>query len=213
MIAPLLLLALSAQAAPPPPPFTARCATCHGDEAGGTARAPGLVMNPRVAVQSAEQLRAYLQRGNPGAGMPAFADLPVEDLLALARYLRRINVETIIPPPAAAPTGTVAWRPPQPGDWRTYNGNDSGNRYSALRQITRANVASLKLKWVFPMPYFGLEVTPLAADGVLYVTGPNQVVALDATNGTSVVDLFASADPGTGRRLTARHQSRRRAAR
>jgi hypothetical protein len=53
-------------------------------------------MNPRVAAQSVEQLRAYLQGGNPGAGMPAFADLPADDLLALARYLRRIKVETII---------------------------------------------------------------------------------------------------------------------
>ncbi len=86
MIGPtLLLLALSAQPAPPPPPFTARCATCHGDEARGSARAPGLVMNPRVAVQSIDQLRAYLERGNPGAGMPAFADLPADELLALAR--------------------------------------------------------------------------------------------------------------------------------
>ena len=197
MIAPtLLLLALSAQPAPPPPPFTARCATCHGDEARGTARAPGLVMNPRVAVQSVEQLRAYLQRGNPGAGMPAFADLPADDLLALARYLRRINVETIIPPPAAAPARTVAWGPPQPGDWRTYNGNDSANRYSPLTRITRANVASLKLKWVFPMPYFGLEVTPLAADGVLYVTGPNQVVALDAGTGHALWTYSRPPTPG-----------------
>jgi hypothetical protein len=65
-------------------------------------------MNPRVAAQSVEQLRAYLQRGKPGA------DLPGDDLLALARYLRRIKVETIIPPPAAGPARTVAWRPPQP---------------------------------------------------------------------------------------------------
>jgi PQQ-dependent dehydrogenase (methanol/ethanol family) len=66
---------------------------------------------------------------------------------------------------------------------RTYNGNDSANRYSPLKQISRANVASLKLKWVFPISYFGLEVTPLAADGVVYVTGPNQVYALDALTG------------------------------
>ena len=58
-----------------------------------------------------------------------------------------------------------------------------GQSIQSTTQITRANVASLKLKWVFPMPYFGLEVTPLAADGVLYVTGPNQVVALDAGTG------------------------------
>ena len=56
--------------------FTNQCAACHGEDARGTAKAPGLAMNPRVAEQSAEQLRAYLQHGNPGAGMPSFADLP-----------------------------------------------------------------------------------------------------------------------------------------
>ena len=119
MIGPILVLlalsALSSQPAPPPPPFIARCATCHGDEARGTARGPGLVMNPRVAAQSVEQLRGYLQRGNPGAGMPAFADLPADDLLALARYLRRINVDTIMPPPADVPARRSRGARPNPG--------------------------------------------------------------------------------------------------
>ena len=44
-------------------------------------------------------------------------------------------------------------------------------------------MARLNLKWVFPIQYFGLETTPLAADGVLYVTGPNQVFAIDARSG------------------------------
>jgi cytochrome c553 len=79
--APILLLALAPQPAPPPPPFVARCAACHGDDGRGTARGPGLVMNPRVAAQPVEQLRAYLERGNPGAGMPAFAELPADDLM------------------------------------------------------------------------------------------------------------------------------------
>jgi PQQ-dependent dehydrogenase (methanol/ethanol family) len=47
-------------------------------------------------------------------------------------------------------------------------------------------VSALKLKWIFPIDYFGLEVTPLAADGVLYVTGPNQVFALDALTGDAL---------------------------
>jgi PQQ-dependent dehydrogenase (methanol/ethanol family) len=192
----ILLLGLSTQPAPAPPPFAALCATCHGEDARGTARAPGLVMNPRVATQSADQLRAYLERGNPGAGMPPFPDAPADDLLVLARYLRRINVETIIPPPAAAPARTVAWGPPEPGDWRTYNGSDSANRYSPLTGITRENVASLKVKWVFPMPHFGLEVTPLAADGVLYVTGPNQVVALEAGTGQALWTYSRPPTPG-----------------
>jgi alcohol dehydrogenase (cytochrome c) len=164
--------------------FVRHCAACHAEDARGTAQGPGLAMNPRVAEQSEEQLRAYLKRGNAGAGMPSFADLPANDLSALAKYLRQINAETIASP--ASSERRVSWGPPQPGDWLTYNGNDSGNRYSPLKQISTANVASLKLKWIFPISYFGLETTPLAANGVLYVTGPNEVYALDALTGSAI---------------------------
>ena len=168
-------------------PFAVRCASCHGEEGRGTAQGPGLAMNPRVAEQSADQLRAYLERGNPGAGMPSFADLPADELAALARYLRRLNADTIVGPATAMePTRKITWGAPQPGDWLTYNGNDSANRYSPLRQINAANVSSLQVKWVFPIAHFGLEATPLAADGVLYVTGPNQVFAIDALSGNSL---------------------------
>jgi PQQ-dependent dehydrogenase (methanol/ethanol family) len=178
------LLLLSAPQLLPQQLFTDHCAACHGEDARGTAKGPGLAMNPRVAEQSVEQLRAYLERGNTGAGMPSFADLPADELASLVKYLRRINVETIVGPVTAMePTREIAWGAPQPGDWLTYNGDDSANRYSPLKQINVANVSSLKLKWVFPISYFGLEVTPLAADGVLYVTGPNQVFALDALTG------------------------------
>ena len=133
-----------------------------------------------------DQLRAYLERGNPGAGMPSFADLPATDLTTLARYLRRLNNDTILAPPAADAGRKITWGDPQPGDWLTYNGSDSANRYSPLKQIDRTNVAALKLQWVFPISYFGLETTPLAAGGVLYLTGPNQVFALDALTGNSL---------------------------
>jgi PQQ-dependent dehydrogenase (methanol/ethanol family) len=164
--------------------FAVRCAPCHGQDARGTAQGPGLALNPRVAEKSADELRAYLEHGNPGAGMPSFADLPAADLVTLAKYLRRINADTVFGPvTATAPTRKITWDAPQPGDWLTYNGSDSANRYSPLKQIGAANVSSLKLKWVFPIPHFGLETTPLAAGGVLYVTGPNQVFALDALTG------------------------------
>jgi len=118
-------------------------------------------------------------------------------LAALVRYLRRLNVETITGPPLAANVNRkVTWGPPRPGDWRTYNGHDSANRYSPLKQISRANVASLKLKWVFPISYFGLEVTPLAADGALYVTGPNEVYALDALTGAPLWHYSRPPSPG-----------------
>src|SRR5438270_8628394 len=76
-------------------PFARHCASCHGDDARGTSKAPGLANNPRVAEQSPEQLRAYLEHGNPGSGMPAFGDLPGATLISLAQYLRHINIETL----------------------------------------------------------------------------------------------------------------------
>ena len=124
--------------------------------------------------------------------MPSFADLPQADLTALTAYLRTINTGTT-PAPATAPEPTrkITWSAPQPGDWLSYNGNDSANRYSPLKQITTANISALKLKWLYPVDYFGLETTPLAADGVLYATGPNQVFALDAGNRRTDLALFA----------------------
>lgn len=185
MVAIGLLLFLLPQQVSPQRLFSSNCAGCHGEDARGTGKAPGLALNPRVAEQSAEQLRAYLEHGNVAAGMPSFGDLPQAELETLAGYLRRLNVETIVGPPTAAePSRKITWGPPQPGDWVTYNGNDSGNRYSPLKQIGTTNVASLKLKWIFPVQYFGLETTPLAVDGVLYVTGPNQVFAIDALTGS-----------------------------
>src|SRR5262249_33324634 len=59
-----------------------------------------------------------------------------------------------------------------------------------------ANVGALKLKWVFPISYFGLETTPLASGGVVYVTGPNQVFALDAVSGNALWQY--SRPPSTG---------------
>jgi PQQ-dependent dehydrogenase (methanol/ethanol family) len=192
MIACALLLLLSAEQL-----FDQHCASCHGTDARGTAKGPGLTTNPRVAQQSAEQLRAFLAGGNIGAGMPSFADLDAKDLMDLAKYLRVLNMGTISGPMhATEPTRRISWGVPQPGDWLSYNGNDSGNRYSPLKQISTANVSSLKLKWVFPIQHFGLETTPLAADGVLYVTGPNQVFALDARTGSAVWHYSRPASTG-----------------
>jgi PQQ-dependent dehydrogenase (methanol/ethanol family) len=197
MIVLVLLLFLSAQQLFSQQVFTSQCAGCHGADARGTPQGPGLANNPRIARQSEEQLRAYLKRGNPGAGMPSFADLPPADLAALAAYLRRINTDTVVVPvkPMEA-TAQITWGAPRPGDWLTYNGNYSGNRYSSLNEIKISNVSALKLKWVFPIPYFGLEVTPLAADGVLYVTGPNQVFALDALTGKALWHYSRPPSPG-----------------
>ena len=75
---------------------------------------------------------------------------------------------------------------PKPGEWPTYNGSMNGNRHSSLDMINAANVSRLAVQWVYSTPYFGLETTPLVVGGVMYITGPNQVYAVDARSGSEV---------------------------
>ena len=72
-------------------------------------------------------------------------------------------------------------------DWPNYNGETGGNRYTSLRGIDKSNVSRLAPQWMATMPGGGtLQVTPVVVGGIMYVTAPNECVALDA---------------GTGRRL------------
>ena len=82
-------------------------------------------------------------------------------------------------------------------DWTSYNGSDTSNRHSRLDQIDRDNVASLTTRWFFPMPGLPMiEGTPVVMAGVMYVTGPNQVYALDAATGREIWRYSQPRTPG-----------------
>jgi PQQ-dependent dehydrogenase (methanol/ethanol family) len=329
--------------------YAQRCAGCHGADARGTDKAPGLVGNRRLRDRSDQEIRDLIRKGVPASGMPAF-DLPPQELDPLAALVRSLNAppakssirgdmtagelfffgkgqcvschmisgsgapigpdlsdvsremtadelqaklvnpnsritpgyelatvqlrngntirgfvrnrsnfdirlqdltgqfhlilegeisaiteekQSIMPPIKAgsaelrdlvaflrrrtgvgigAPKSQPSKAPginferisnPKPGEWLTYNGNLSGNRYSELTQINNTSVHQLTLKWLFSVPlwkslppdtsyfvenmrYFGLETTPIVADGVMYVTGPNATFALDPLTGREI---------------------------
>jgi PQQ-dependent dehydrogenase (methanol/ethanol family) len=75
---------------------------------------------------------------------------------------------------------------PKAGDWPTYHGYITGNRHSELSQINPSTVKSLQLKWVFPINHNTLEGTPVVIEGVMYISGPNSVYALDARAGRTL---------------------------
>ena len=85
---------------------------------------------------------------------------------------------------------------PTAGDWPTYHGRLDGNRHSTLDQISVGNVANLSLQWVYTMRAFNIEMTPLVVDGVMYVTGPNQVSALDGRSGREIWRYSRPRTPG-----------------
>ncbi len=74
----------------------------------------------------------------------------------------------------------------EPGNWLTYSRNYQGHRYSPLGEITTANVSGLKVKWALQFSSGPREVSPIAVDGILYVTGPNVASALDARTGRTL---------------------------
>ena len=87
------------------------------------------------------------------------------------------------------------------GDWPHWGGDTGSSHYSPLRQVHRGNVARLRPAWEWdtgeaplsgprlpvprnPVRPGSFENTPIARDGVLYVsTSYNRVAALDADTG------------------------------
>ena len=72
-------------------------------------------------------------------------------------------------------------------DWLSYNGDYTGRRYSSLTQVTSRNAHQLRPEWIFHSNNAGiLQVTPVVASGVMFVTGSNDAYALDATTGKTL---------------------------
>lgn len=128
-------------------------------------------------------------QNEPASLMPSLHATPTErrDLLAWLSRLGGISTGPLAGSAAnPAPTEFDAILHPPSGDWPTYYGNLSGNRYSTLDQINTGNAARLQLQWIYPIQYQPLETTPLVSGGIMYVTGPNQVFALDGGTGREI---------------------------
>jgi len=73
---------------------------------------------------------------------------------------------------------------PSPGDWLMYSRTYDAQRYSPLKQITRANVGQLRMAWTRGMGPGTTETIPIVHNGVIYVVAPGAMVeALDGATG------------------------------
>jgi quinoprotein glucose dehydrogenase len=103
---------------------------------------------------------------------------------------------------AAASVGARQGQRDLAKEWPTYGHDAGGMRFSPLTQITPANVGQLDVAWTYHMKppaapgaavparggrgsgFASSEVTPLVADGRMYIATPySRVVAIDPTNG------------------------------
>jgi alcohol dehydrogenase (cytochrome c) len=192
--------------------FQARCARCHGGDGAGGEMGPNL--RPRLAPLSDGQLTRLFREGSGGMPPVAVAEAELAPLLRYLRTLQPRRRPVVRTTASLTDGSTLAgellnqgltdlqlrtddgrlhllrrvgdrFREAAAGvDWPGYNGDAGGNRYTALDQITPANVAQLAPRWMFTLPGAGLlQGTPVVAGGVMYMPASNECYALDAGTG------------------------------
>ncbi len=146
--------------------------------------------------------------------MPAVSASPLE-MQHLLAYLSRLTSTSSVDASggregaAASPAGGALSSPagglpfaglarPKPGEWPTYHGQISGNRHSPLAEITTANVSRLAPTWMAPLSTStrALQVTPVVAGGLMFVSAVNEAWALDARTGREVWHFSRPRTPG-----------------
>jgi len=92
------------------------------------------------------------------------------------------------------------------GNWTEFNGDYRAWRYSPLDKINASNVGKLKVAWIHQAGdiTMGLQVTPLAIDGILYYIAPgNRVFAIDGATGNQIWEYLTQLDPEHAKSLYA----------
>jgi len=102
-------------------------------------------------------------------------------LIATPLFAGEVTYDDLLDPPAE--------------DWLTYGRTYDSQRHSPLDQIHTGNVKDLAAAWMLPLPgsqggaalpswqCCSLQSVPIVVDGVMYVSKPNEVYALDARAG------------------------------
>jgi alcohol dehydrogenase (cytochrome c) len=112
----------------------------------------------------------------------------------MKRFASLVCLACLVAISSVTPSGQGGVKPSALGaaptdSWPSYNGDYTGRRYSTLNKITTANVHSLSLGWMFRVnlgPGGGnstIKGTPLMVNGVIYLTVPDHVWAIDARSG------------------------------
>jgi quinohemoprotein ethanol dehydrogenase len=85
-------------------------------------------------------------------------------------------------------------------EWPSQNLNNYGTRYAELDQINRSNVSQLRESWTYSSGRRDniSQVTPIVADGVMFLHSPDTMLALDATTGEELWRQPLDAGPAGG---------------
>jgi alcohol dehydrogenase (cytochrome c) len=175
--------------------FHERCSGCHGSDGSGGPHGPSLLRSEYNHGDSDLAIYKVLRDGVPGTAMPP-AGLPIRVALQVIANLKILQAHVSEDHKAEAPQRAINVSDERlqaagtsPDGWLTYSGSYNGQRYSPLAEITPANVAQLRARWIrqFDSDDAGSEATPLVIDGVIFtVVSASHVAALDAKSGNVI---------------------------
>jgi alcohol dehydrogenase (cytochrome c) len=172
--------------------FRKQCSGCHGNDGSGGEYGPSLTRSNYRHGDSDLAIYKVLRDGVPGTAMPS-ANLPLHELLQVVADVRRLQAPLSDDHETEASRLSIqvsgerlqAARANQE-EWLMYSGSYNGWRHTSLTEITPANVAQLRIRWVkqFDSNDPSIEATPLVIHGVIFTVAPaSNVVALDARTG------------------------------
>ncbi len=117
--------------------------------------------------------------GTMATGQTLPDPVPANEVYSKASLGRALSPPT---PNAGRTSANIANAPKDDGEWRMPSKNYASTRYSAMTEITAANIAQLKPTFTFPLEVAkGQEAAPIVANGVMYVVTafPNIVYAFN----------------------------------
>ncbi len=155
----------------------------------------GMPGSPQLSNEAIQGVVRYLRTlqgasaSSPAAGSAAklpVATTPAQPVATIAAQAQTTKSEVAAKP--AAGTDLIQQsdllQKEVKNNWVSYNGDYTGRRYSSLDEVTPANVARLKKRWIFQTSGAGaMEVTPVVVAGVMFITRSNDAWALDAKTG------------------------------
>ena len=172
--------------------FRERCTGCHGDDGSGGPVGPSLTRPQYKHGDSDLAIYQVLKNGISGTAMPK-AGLPVRELLQVTAHLRMLQAHSSEDNRPKArrlaihvDSERLRAAGSKPDEWLMYSGSYNGWRHTSLAEITPANVAQLRIRWIKQFDITGtiIEATPLVIDNVIFmVAEAGHVVALDDKTG------------------------------
>lgn len=172
--------------------FQSHCSSCHSDDAHGSS----LSLFDGVFASGDSDWAVFRNTvdGIEGTGMPAM-NLPEKSIWQTIAYMRQRSTLQADSNDYEASDfqmlepvtfDRIMNRPEEPNNWLSYSGTLDGQRFSRLHNITRDNIAELKLAWVYQggSHDHDVESTPIVVDGIMITTEPpGTVLALNAETG------------------------------